>query len=195
MTALETRPLTAEQMTGRQLPCIIAVLGLGNLLRSDDGVGIHAIRRLEEDGRVPPGIEVIEGGTLGLDLLPRLQGITHLLVLDAVDTRSNAGTRSRFADAELDHLPVGKSVHLLGFADLLGSLRLLEQAPAKVVLLGVQPESTEWGVALSPAVNASLDPLLDAALAQISDWVVQSGRFAGTTARSTNETPRSTRTG
>jgi hydrogenase maturation protease len=148
----------------------ISVLGLGNLMRTDDGVGIYAIRRLSADGRLPPSVQVIEGGTLGLDLLHSLRGVTHLLAVDAVDTGAAPGTLSRFADAELADLPTAKSVHLLGFADLLDSLKLLEDSPGEVVLLGIQPKSTDWGVTLSPSVDAALRDLVDAALDQLSHW-------------------------
>ena len=148
----------------------IAVLGLGNLMLTDDGVGIHAIRMLSVDSRLQQSVQIIEGGTLGLDLLHSLQGVTHLLAVDAVDIGSAPGTLSRFVDAELNDLPIAKSVHLLGFSDLLGSLRLLDDAPLEVVLLGTQPESTDWGVTLSPIVDAALPDLVDAALDQLSYW-------------------------
>jgi hydrogenase maturation protease len=148
----------------------IAVLGLGNLMLTDDGIGIHAIRILSVDSRLPRSVQIIEGGTLGLDLLHSLRGVTHLLAVDAVDTGAAPGTLSRFVDGGLADLPIGKSVHLLGFADLLGSLRLLEDAPLEVVLLGIQPESTDWGVSLSPIVDAALHDLVDAALDQLSYW-------------------------
>ena len=149
----------------------IAVLGLGNLMRTDDGVGVHAIQRLAESKELPPGIEVIEGGTMGLDLLPRLEGLTHLLAIDAVDFGAPPGTLSRFADEDLATLPVAKSVHLLGFSDLISALRLLERAPRVIVLLGMQPKSTGWGITLSPAVATALDRLLDAALSEIAGWL------------------------
>jgi hydrogenase maturation protease len=148
----------------------ISVLGLGNLMRTDDGVGIYAIRRLSGDGRLPHSVQIIEGGMLGLDLLHSLRGVTHLLAVDAVDTGAAPGTLSRFADAELADLPTSKSVHLLGFADLLGSLKLLEDSPCEVVLLGIQPKSTDWGVTLSPIVDAALHDLVEAALDQLSHW-------------------------
>jgi hydrogenase maturation protease len=149
----------------------LVVLGLGNPIRTDDGVGVHAIRRLSANSRLPKDIQIIDGGTLGLDLLPRLRGVSHLLALDAVDTAASPGTLSRFADEELVRLPVSKSVHLLGFADLLGALSLLDDAPDRVVLLGMQPESTDWGVDLSPRADAALNDLVDAALAQIAEWL------------------------
>jgi hydrogenase maturation protease len=148
----------------------IAVLGLGNLMLTDDGIGIHAIRMLSVDRRLQQSVQIIEGGTLGLDLLHSLRGVTHLLAIDAVDTGAAPGTLSRFADAELIDLPIAKSVHLLGFADLLGSLRLLEDAPLEVVLLGMQPQSTDWSVTLSPIVDATLHNLVEAAFDQLSYW-------------------------
>ncbi len=171
MTVLETPHRNPEQVPEMANSCAIAVLGLGNLLRTDDGVGIHAIRGLQDDSRLPREIQLIEGGTLGLSLLPSLQQITHLLVLDAVDVGAGAGTLLRFANRDIDRLPLAKSVHLLGLADLLDSLRLVGQAPAEVVLIGVQPGSTDWGVTLSPAIEAKLGQLAEAAFSQITVWL------------------------
>ena len=148
----------------------IVLLGLGNLMRTDDGVGIHAIRRLSDDYRLARNVQIIDGGTLGLDVLDSLRGVTNLLAVDAVYTGATPGTLLRFADAELANLPIAKSVHLLGFADLLGTMNLLEDAPCEVVLLGVQPKSTDWGIVLSPIVDATLTDLIEATLDQVSQW-------------------------
>ncbi|MBB6143837.1 hydrogenase maturation protease [Silvibacterium bohemicum] len=148
----------------------IGVLGLGNLMRTDDAAGMLALRRLTENGRLPRGIEAIEGGTLGLDLLHALHGISHLLVLDAVDTGADPGTLVRFQGQELANLPTSKSVHLLGLADLMDALRLMEASPTEVVLLGVQPESTDWGTVLTPEVEAAQSGLIEAALKQVAQW-------------------------
>jgi hydrogenase maturation protease len=152
----------------------IAVLGLGNSIRMDDGIGVHAIRKLATERILPPDVRMIEGGTLGLDLLPGLCEVTHLLALDAVDAGVAAGTLSRFADEELTDLPINKSVHLLGFADLLAAMNLLGSAPRRVVLLGLQPKSTEWGTALSFELAAKLKDFVDAAEAEILNWRCQS---------------------
>jgi hydrogenase maturation protease len=149
------------------------VLGLGNPIRTDDGVGVHAIRKLAAEKLLPPDVRIIEGGTLGLDLLPCLRGVTHLLAMDAVDTGTAPGTLSRFADEELANLPMGKSVHLLGFADLLGAMNLLDSAPRAVVLLGLQPKSTYWGTTLSPEVEAKLRDIIEAVRSEISNWMVR----------------------
>jgi len=151
--------------------CRIALLGLGNLMRTDDALGMLALQRLRETERTPRGVQFIEGGTLGLDLLHELSGVTHLLALDAVDTGASAGTLMRFAGSELEGLPVSKSVHLLGFSDLLGVLHLMDAAPREVVLLGVQPESTDWGTSLTARVEAAQDELIEAVLVQLENWL------------------------
>jgi len=153
------------------VPFRIGLLGLGNLMRSDDAVGMLTLRHLSEDDRLPEAVRVIEGETLGLDLLHKVDGISHLLALDAVDTGVAAGTLVRFAGKDLADLPISKSVHLLGFSDLMNVLRLMDVAPVEVVLLGVQPESTGWGTALTPVVEAAKSQLADAALKQIEHWI------------------------
>ncbi len=145
-------------------------MGLGNLMRTDDAVGMITLHRLMEAGRLPPEIQIIEGETLGLDLLDSLRGVSHLLALDAVDTGDAPGTLIRFEGEELDDLPVSKSVHLLGFSDLMGALHLMEAAPAEVVLLGVQPESTDWGTVLTSTVEGAQKELMDCALGQLEQW-------------------------
>lgn len=148
----------------------IAVMGLGNLMRTDDAVGMLLLDRLKKDGRVPANVRMIEGGTLGLDLLDSLRGITHLIALDAVDAGLLPGTQVRFAGDQLADLPISKSVHLLGFSDLLGVLLLMEASPLEVVLLGVQPQYIGWGIELTPPVQEAQDELIEAVLAQVSQW-------------------------
>jgi hydrogenase maturation protease len=162
----------------KTLPYHIALLGLGNLMRTDDAVGMLTLRRLEECGQLPPEVRVIEGGTLGLDLLDSVRDISHLLVLDAVDAGIEPGTLLRFEGQEVDDLPVARSVHLLGFSDLMGALRLMDGAPAKVVLLGVQPASTDWGTVLTPKVDPAQQALMQAALEQLTQWMMESNALA-----------------
>lgn len=149
------------------------VLGLGNPIRSDDGVGIVALRRLEEDPRVPGAVELVEGGTKGLELVSYISGISRLLVLDAVDVGAVAGTIVCLRRAELCSLPGNGNVHDLALADILNALRLLGQEPQETVLLGVQPGTTELGTSLSKSVQASVPLLVEAAVAQLSLWVLR----------------------
>lgn len=149
------------------MPATCVVLGLGNTLHSDDGVGPQAIQRLRNDARVPESATLIEGGTLGLELLPHIWDCSYLLVLDAVDVGQPPGTLVRMSSQDLQTLPGGGSVHQMGVADLLVALRVLAKRTPEVVLLGVQPASVEWGTELSPAVAAVLPALADAAIAEV----------------------------
>lgn len=143
------------------------VLGVGNILHSDDGAGPRAAERLKKHCRLPNDVIVVEGGTLGLDLLPELWDCSDLIILDAVDVGQPPGIVVRLTDQGLNSLAASGNVHQLGVADLLVALRLLARRPPKVVLLGIQPENLEWGSALSPAVEAGLIRLIDAALAEL----------------------------
>ena len=149
-------------------PVKCVVLGLGNTLHSDDGVGPQAIERMRSDARVPEDVALIEGGTLGLELLPYIWDCSYLLVLDAADIGQPPGTLVRMSSQELQTLPGKGSVHQLGVSDLLVALRVLARQPPAVVLLGVQPATTEWGTELSPAVEATMGSLVEAAVAELT---------------------------
>ena len=148
----------------------IGLLGLGNLMRTDDAAGMLAVQQLVRDHDLPSHIVVVQGGTLGLDLLYSLEGVTHLLAIDAIEAGAAPGTILRFANDETSHLPVSKSVHLLGFADLVAALRLTGGVPWEVVVLGVQPEATGWGTELTAAVRAAIPKLIHSALAELGAW-------------------------
>ena len=92
-------------------PATYVVLGLGNTLHSDDGIGPQAIERLRSDARVPADVALIEGGTLGLELLTYIWDCSYLLVLDAVDVGRPPGTLIRMSSQEVQTLPGKGSVH------------------------------------------------------------------------------------
>ena len=143
------------------------VLGLGNILHRDDGAGPQAIRRLCADPRVPAGVSLLEGGTLGLELLPYIWDCARLIVIDAVDVGGSPGTLVRMSGEELNALPGNSNVHQLGVADLLVALRMLAERQPQVVLLGVQPGSTDWSCELSSIVAASIDSLVEATIREL----------------------------
>jgi hydrogenase maturation protease len=146
------------------------VLGLGNLVHSDDGVGVHAIHALQQDVRVPPGATLLDGGTQGLALLAHVSCAERLLVIDAVDVGEPPGTLVRCEGAALQGLPGKASIHQLGFADMMVALRLLGESPGEVILLGVQPGSTEWGAELTSDVARTLPTLIDCVIEQLENW-------------------------
>ena len=146
------------------------MLGLGNLVHSDDGAGIHAVQRLQTDPRVPPDVVVMDGGTLGLGLLPHISGFERLLVSDAIDAGDAPGTLIRLEGRALADMPGRASVHQLGFSDLMVAMKLLGDLPGEVVVFGVQPMSTEWSAELTPAVEKAIGPLLDSVIEQLEAW-------------------------
>jgi len=148
-------------------PAKYVVLGLGNTLHSDDGLGPHAIERLKNDARLPENVTLIEGGTLGLELLTYIWDCSYLLVLDSVDVGRPPGTLVRMSGQELQSLPGNGSVHQLGVADLLVALRVLARRPPTVIMLGIQPATTDWGTELSPAVASVMESLIEAAVVEL----------------------------
>jgi hydrogenase maturation protease len=143
------------------------VLGLGNLVHTDDGLGVHAIESLMQDSRVPPHVVLMDGGTQGLSLLPHISAYRRILVIDAIDVGEKPGTLVRLEGKALQNLPGKASVHQLGFADLMVALELLGELPEEIMLFGVQPLSTEWGTELTPPVQQALELLPDLIVGQL----------------------------
>ena len=143
------------------------VLGLGNILHGDDGAGAQVISRLRADPRLPTDVSLVEGGTLGLELLPYVWDCARLIVIDAIDVGEAPGTLVRMSGEELNSLPGNSSVHQLGVSDLLVALRILGERQPQVVLLGVQPENTDWSSELSSDVAPTINSLTDAAIREL----------------------------
>jgi hydrogenase maturation protease len=156
----------------------LVVLGIGNLLLGDDGLGPIVVRELVRDGPLdavagtpaglPPGTDLVDGGTTGLALLPTVAGARALVVVDAVDIGGHPPgtvhvlTGPRIGDAYRPRL----TAHQVGAGDLIGTARLSGTLPERVALVGVQPESLGLGVGLGPAVTAALPQ----AVATVRSW-------------------------
>src|SRR5512139_197144 len=116
------------------------VLGIGNLIMTDDGVGVRVVQQLAEKYRFPPGVRLLDGGTLGLDLLPQLEGVERLLIVDAVEAGGPPGTTLRLTGEAIPRLFQTKlSPHQMGLQDLLAVAELQGYCPPEMVLWGVQP--------------------------------------------------------
>lgn len=164
------------------------VLGVGNILLQDEGVGVQALERLRADYDVPPGVELIDGGVMGLDLLPCLDGVTHLLIIDAVESGQPAGTLIRLeGEAIRATLALKMSIHQVGLQEVLAAGTLQGMIPAHIVLWGMQPACFDWGTDLSAVVAAQLDPLVEAVAAELDDWGLPTRRRG--TARRTQGSP------
>jgi hydrogenase maturation protease len=140
----------------------LLVLGLGNVLLGDDGAGPAAIARLRDWHVIPEGVRVLDGGTLGLSLLPYLEDARRVILVDAVAADATAGTLVRIDGADVGPAVATRlSPHQVGVADLLNGARWHDREPERLVLLGVVPESIELRVGLSIPVRRALPRLID----------------------------------
>jgi hydrogenase maturation protease len=146
------------------------VLGVGNILMQDEGVGVRTLEWLQAH-YASPEVELIDGGTMGLDLLHYLEGIDHLLILDAVEAGKAPGEITILREDDVPaFLSMKISPHQIGVQDLLATAQLLGYTPPEVVILGVQPDHLSVGLEMSPAVTAQVGPLGNLALSQLEEW-------------------------
>jgi hydrogenase maturation protease len=147
------------------------VLGVGNKLMSDEGVGVHVIERLAAGYKIPPEVQILDGGTLGMDLLYYLEGIENLLLIDAVETHKGPGTIIRLEDEAVPvFLSLKISPHQLGVPDMLAAAKFKDLYPKRLVLWGVQPELMEIGLELSPLIESKVDILVGNLVEQLKAW-------------------------
>jgi len=145
----------------------LLILGLGNVLCGDDGVGVTAVHELLRHYDLPDGVEAVDGGTLGLSLLSIFEPRQDVILVDAIRADSPAGTFVRLTGEEVaPAVRTRLSVHQIGVADLLDGLRLLDAYPVRLVLLGLVPETMELGLERSAAVDANLGTLVAAIVAE-----------------------------
>ena len=141
----------------------LLILGLGNVLVGDDGLGAAAVAELERNYDIPPQVRVADGGTLGLALLGPFAESAHVILVDAVCVNAAAGS---FVRIDGDHVaPAVRerlSPHQVGVADLLDAARLIDSYPTSVTLLGLVPERMDLGVERSDPVEAGLGGLVEA---------------------------------
>lgn len=147
------------------------VIGLGNPLMGDDGLGLAALARLSEHWRLPPTVSLLDGGTWGLNLLPPIEGARQVLFLDAVRAGRRPGTLVRLERRDLPRtMGVKLSPHQVDFREVLAVLELRGTAPATMMCLGLEPASVELHAGLSRDVAGGLDGLVDAAARQLRSW-------------------------
>jgi hydrogenase maturation protease len=152
-------------------PIKTLILGVGNLLMSDEGVGVHVIQRLVADYHLPEQVQVLDGGTLGMDLLYYLEGVENLLLIDAVQARKEPGTLVHLEGDEVPaFLSIKISPHQLGVPDMLAAAKLKDVYPQRIVLWGIQPEWMEIGLDLSPKVESRVSTIIQNILDQLQAW-------------------------
>jgi hydrogenase maturation protease len=155
-------------MTSAPRPGRLLVLGLGNVLCSDDGVGVMAVGALARGFEWPPDVEVLDGGTLGLALLPYLEEAEAVILVDAIRGDAAPGSFMRLEGADVAPAVEQRlSPHQVGVADLLDGARWLDSYPDRIVLLGLVPATIELGVGCSPAVQAAIPALVERIVEEI----------------------------
>jgi hydrogenase maturation protease len=152
-------------------PVETLILGVGNLLMSDEGVGVHVIQRLVAAYQLPEEVQILDGGTLGMDLLYYLEGVENLLLIDAVEAHKEPGALIRLEGDDVPaFLSIKISPHQLGVPDMLAAAKLKGIYPPRIVLWGVQPERLELGLDLSPKVESKVDTIIENILVQLQAW-------------------------
>ena len=152
----------------------ITVLGVGNLLSMDEGVGVHAVRVLAERHREGmPDVDFLDGGTLGLNLLSYVEEAAALLILDAVDSGSPPGAVIQLAKESIPLLSgIKLSEHQVTLQEVLGLAQIRGRLPGRMILIGIQPAKMETGDSLSATVSVALPEMLAKAEATLRSWSV-----------------------
>ncbi len=148
------------------------VLGLGNTLLGDEGVGVRVVERLAATGE-RAGVSWMDGGTLSFTLAGPIAAADRLIVIDAANLSRHSGALATFVDEEMDRfVGTGKmsSVHEVSLLDLLSISALSADLPQPRALIGIQPEVVDWADQLSPAVDAAVEEAVKVVERLLAEW-------------------------
>ncbi len=148
------------------------ILGIGNTLLSDEGIGIHVVEYLRRRHPENDEMRYLDGGTLSFTLAAEIEASDHLIVVDSAQLGESPGAVRCFLDAEMDRfLGTSKhSVHEVGLLDLMDIARLTETLPAHRALVGIQPDSLGWGDAPSAVVARAIPEAANRVLGLLDGW-------------------------
>ncbi|PMP68235.1 MAG: HyaD/HybD family hydrogenase maturation endopeptidase [Thermodesulfobacterium geofontis] len=152
----------------------IVVLGIGNVLLSDEGVGVKVVQDLESQYVFPENVELVDGGVGSFSLLPYIESAKKLLVIDAISGGKPPGTIYKFKDEEIPYQVIEKlSTHELNFSDILNLAKLRGKYPEELVIIGIEPQSLELKVGLTDTVKQNYKKLLNEVLDQLKEWGIE----------------------
>ncbi|MDP4158981.1 MAG: HyaD/HybD family hydrogenase maturation endopeptidase [Bacillota bacterium] len=168
-------------------PPKIMVMGIGNILLSDEGLGVRFLDELSKKS-FPENVELLEGGTAGLELVHLVQEVDFLIIVDAINAKSEPGALFRFQPGELQVFPEKYEVsfHQVGIIEVLAMAKVLGHAP-QTLIFGVQPKSLEWGMEISPEIQALFPQLTNLILQEI-DSIQHKGKFTSNSTASSDST-------
>lgn len=139
----------------------ILVLGLGNILLQDEGIGVHVIEALEAAYDLPNSVTVVDGGTAGMDMLNTIAGFQHMVVVDAVKTGAPAGTVVTLTGDQVPAFFKGKlSPHQVGLTDLLAVMRLTDESPESITLIGCVPYGMATTLTMTDGMQARVPEMM-----------------------------------
>lgn len=146
----------------------IVILGVGNILLQDEGIGVHVVRELQTQN-LPPNVELIDAGTATLDILPLIEGVSKLVVIDAVKGRGEYGTIYRFLPEEIEsEKEVVTSLHQMGLLETLSMLEKMGHKPNSTVIIGIEPKEITWGLELSKEIKEKIPEIIELVLNEVS---------------------------
>lgn len=154
----------------------IMVMGIGNILLSDEGLGVRFLDDLAKIP-LPENVELLEGGTAGLELVHLIKEVDFLIIVDAVNAKAKPGALFRFQPEDLQVFPEKYEIsfHQVGIVEVLAMAKILDQSP-QTVIFGVQPKSLEWGMDISSEIQDQFPRLADLVMSEIHT-IRHEGRF------------------
>lgn len=150
----------------------VLVMGIGNTLLQDDGIGVHITELFKSTHPADPRISVLDGGTIGLSLLPEIEDAEVVIIVDASEIGERPGAMRIFHNQEIDQQLSGKrrSVHEVALYDLFSAAAIRGRSPEQRVLIAIQPASTEWGLDPTPEVKAAIPAACEAISSMTRSW-------------------------
>ena len=152
-------------------PAEVTVLGVGNIILRDEGFGVRVAEYLDRHYEFPEDVQIIDGGTLGIELTQYVTGTKKLLVIDSINGGAAPGTRFHLRNDEvMAHFQDKLSAHEVGIQDVLALLTVTGHKVPEVVVLGAQPFDLEAGVELSPGMLDLLPAVVEESIGVLKDW-------------------------
>lgn len=150
-------------------PSNITVLGIGNILLTDEGFGVRVVEKLYDEYEFPENVSLVDGGVLGINLLGVIAEAKHLIVVDAVKNKQPPGTLYRLEKDELpERILLKNSLHQTDFLETLTLCQAIDKVPETTVVLGVEPEDIlTHSVDMTPTVAARVDEMMDLVLREL----------------------------
>ncbi len=150
--------------------CSVALIGLGNILLRDEGVGVAVIKKLQDQYRFDPPINIIDGGTVGFGLIVEIQDCHKIIIVDAVKADGEPGTIYRFTKNDIQfNAPQKFSAHNIGFLEVMQQWQMLGINP-DVTIVGIEPQDiSSWGMQLSECLQAKLPKLIAIVLEELEN--------------------------